>query len=267
MKTRTEHLIALNAKADKLLEFDWYVPQRVNEDISDEELDKIGGVAIHPGRLAATAGIGAGGVLGHQAIQRAGGYGTVGRKTMAGGSAAITAGKRIVNPANAATSLKNLLSTDALARIKKSAAKAFTHAMCSRTERLIQLNAKADWLIEFADTGTALLIGNPLTSALNARKGKKWDAYKDAYGNQVGDTIAGGLTGVAAGTGIGAVSSLHPKIGARFARSAAKRGISKAGVGAIIGAVGGGYLGSGIGHLHGSFGARAREIRHRYDAE
>ena len=77
---RMTRLIQLNALADKALEinFAWYAKGgRVADDISDEDLDARGGIAVNPARLLGTAAVGTGAYLGHRAVKGAGGYGAV----------------------------------------------------------------------------------------------------------------------------------------------------------------------------------------------
>lgn len=135
-------------------------------------------------------------------------------------------------------------------------------------------------LHEFAGTATALLVGNPTASAINAPQGKKYDAFKDAYGNvlvdrEIGGTV-GALGGAAAGYGAGALlakSKKGQKAAAKLAGSGAlgdrlaNYKLIKAGakpVGALAGALGGLVVGSTAGILHGHYGKRAQEIRNRH---
>lgn len=131
-----------------------------------------------------------------------------------------------------------------------------------------------------AGTGTALLVGNPAASAINAPKGKKYDAWKDAYGNAVVDRDIGASVGLIAGAGVGAGagalvgrSNLGKRIAARgaaggdIAERLAKFKIAKKAAtpaGALVGGLAGLGLGGFAGLAHGHYGKRAQEIRNRH---
>lgn len=130
-----------------------------------------------------------------------------------------------------------------------------------------------------AGTGTAFLVGNPAASAINAPQGKKYDAFKDAYGNVLVDREIGGTAGALAGAGMGygagallAKSKKGQKAAAKLVGSGPLASrlenykLIKAGakpVGALAGALGGLVVGSTAGIFHGHFGKRAQEIRNR----
>jgi hypothetical protein len=134
-----------------------------------------------------------------------------------------------------------------------------------------------------AGTGTAMLIGNPQAAAINAPQGKKYDAWKDAYGNvlvdgQIGQT-AGALAGAGLGAGAGALlmrTDAGKRSAARMAgeiggdlktRTKAYKLIKGSGAksaGALAGLIGGAVLGTAGGVLHGHYGKRAQEIRNRH---
>lgn len=110
---------------------------------------------------------------------------------------------------------------------------------------------------------TAAFLGNPITSAISARKGKKLAAFKEAYGHQAVTGVLGGLGGAAVGAGLGALAStkqgrklLHG--GKKFRGGPTLRQM----VGA--GALAGGAAGSVGGNLKGTFDKKAREIRTKY---
>ena len=132
-----------------------------------------------------------------------------------------------------------------------------------------------------AGTGTALLIGNPQAAAMNAPEGKKYDAWKDAYGNVLVDSQIGQTAGALAGAGVGAGAGallMRTKAGKQVAAKAAAglggnltdrlrsyKAIRRGGTpaGALAGLLGGAILGTAGGVLHGHYGKRAQEIRNR----
>jgi hypothetical protein len=150
--------------------------------------------------------------------------------------------------------------------------------LASKMDRLVQLNAVLEERVEFAEGATAYLLGNPVAAALNARRGKKLEAFKDAYGNRaIDESIGGGagaLAGGAAGLGVGLTRGAR-KVGYSLLRPrnapgirGVGRGASRAlvaGIGAAGGALAGGIVGSEAGAFHGNLGKRAQELRHRYD--
>lgn len=133
-----------------------------------------------------------------------------------------------------------------------------------------------------AGHGTAMLIGNPLSSAINAPRGQKLNAYKDATGNVVGDQQvgaalgagSGALLGGAAGAAAGPLltkSVFTPKEFRNFLRNGGTRSKKMAmmrGAGAVVGGLaglaGGAVAGGALGGLHGHYGKRAEEIRKRH---
>lgn len=149
--------------------------------------------------------------------------------------------------------------------------------MSTKQERLVRLNSILAERVEFAEGATAQFLGNPIAAAINARRGKKLAAYKDAYGNAAVDTAIGGnvgaLAGGAAGVGLGlkgprglraaAYKSLRSGLGKGAGRGA-YRAVA-AGIAGAGGALTGGLVGAGIGAAHGNLGKRAQELRHRYD--
>lgn len=135
MSTRLDRLITLNANTDGLMEFRRVLP---NGEVVDDDESMVSAPALATGAAA-----GVGGVLGHQAIQRAGGYGamTPVRKVAAG----LSAGK--LGVARVGEAGGGLLQK--IMRGLSSGVKAARYAYSSRTERIINLSAKADELLEF----------------------------------------------------------------------------------------------------------------------
>lgn len=131
-----------------------------------------------------------------------------------------------------------------------------------------------------AGTGTAMLIGNPQAAAINAPQGKKYDAWKDAYGNALVDRDIGGAAGLVAGAGIGAGAgalAMRTKTGKRVAaklssggdmaeRLARFKNLKQVAtpVGALVGGLAGLGIGGYAGLVHGHYGKRAQEIRNRH---
>jgi len=137
--------------------------------------------------------------------------------------------------------------------------------------RLIELSDKVDDMIEFGsgeEVATALL-GSPTVAAYKARKGKKWDAAKEAYGNTLVDTTIGATSGAVGGAGLG-IAALKTKAGRRIAARVGNvarfpRGRGRlAAAAAATGAVAGLYGGAISGKVHGEHSKKAREIRSRY---
>jgi len=131
-----------------------------------------------------------------------------------------------------------------------------------------------------AGTGTAMLIGNPQAAAINAPQGKKYDAWKDAYGNALVDRDIGGAAGLVAGAGVGAGAgalAMRTKTGKRVAAKLSSGGdmaerLAKfknlkqvaTPVGALVGGLAGLGIGGYAGLVHGHYGKRAQEIRNRH---
>jgi len=98
------------------------------------------------------------------------------------------------------------------------------------------------------------LLGNSISSAIEAPWGRKMEAMGQAAGHAQGETAVGAAGGAAAGGALGALGGLG---------HAAFKGAPKgkgALAGAALGALGGGVLGSVAGSLHGNFGSRATQI-------
>lgn len=135
-----------------------------------------------------------------------------------------------------------------------------------------------------AGLGTALLVGNPTASAINAPQGKKYDAFKDAYGNVLVDREIGGTIGALAGAGAGAGAGallMRTQTGKRAAARIVNRATPDASLakrlagykairsaatpaGGLVGALAGLGIGGTAGMLHGHYGKRAQEIRNRH---
>jgi hypothetical protein len=104
-----------------------------------------------------------------------------------------------------------------------------------------------------ADSGFAarLFLGNPIASAINARTGKRMEAFGDAYAHYLKEYI----TGVGLGAGIGGLTGLT-------AGSLAGQPLSGAATGALLGSAAGGAFGG----IKGTFGDEATKIYHKHAA-
>jgi hypothetical protein len=99
--------------------------------------------------------------------------------------------------------------------------------------------------------GRRYFLGNPIASAVHAKKGKKMLAYNEAAGHGLAETAKGGIAGGALGALAGA---------ARYARHG-KAGLKHGGkAGALIGAGAGIIAGSAKGQLD----HKATEIYHKH---
>lgn len=129
-----------------------------------------------------------------------------------------------------------------------------------------------------------IMLGNPLSAAISAEKGKKGKAYREAWGHAAKGTLKGMATGAGAGAGLslgaagaaagaGAVKALAHNHGGAKAKilaglTAAGKGIKRSrrsiahsttvgtGVGAGVGSLRGGFKGT--------FGDKATEIHNKY---
>jgi hypothetical protein len=140
-------------------------------------------------------------------------------------------------------------------------------------------------LVELAQgkyqTGTATILGNPITAAMNAKKGKKLDAFGEAYGHGLIETVKGLGVGAGAGAAVGASAATGSMIGGTVAkqqmrgkvRSVSSGRVPRLGSKAVLGRIGGlalpaaligGAGGAWIGALKGNFDKKAREIRNKY---
>lgn len=106
------------------------------------------------------------------------------------------------------------------------------------------------------------LLGNPVSSAIEAKPGHKMEAYGKAYGHLASTTLqhmgkptaVGAALGGAAGAAHGAATG-GGGLKARLARTA-----MHGGVGALAGATGGATVGSIHGGIKGNYGAEASRI-------
>jgi hypothetical protein len=269
---RIIHLHRINQKLDPVINFDY-------GDDDDERKRSLLGTAATGAGAAGVAGAGlyAGGLyrrgvpvggLAKTAAQDVsnvargapGALADVGRSIGAGARGVVGGGKNI---------------------LAKLVAAAKGVRLASKMDRLVQLNAVLEERVEFAEGASAYLLGNPLTAAINARKGKKLEAYKDAYGNAITDTRigagVGALAGGAAGAGVGLTRGAR-KIGYGILRKSGNYGkgfgrglgvgVNRALVAAGAGAAGAGagtIIGAEAGNIQGNLGKRAQELRHRYD--
>jgi hypothetical protein len=140
-------------------------------------------------------------------------------------------------------------------------------------------------LVELAQgkyqTGTATILGNPITAAMNAKKGKKLDAFGEAYGHGLIEAVKGLGVGAGAGAAVGASAATGSMIGGTVAkqqmrgkvRSVSSGRVPRLGSKAVLGRIGGlalpaaligGAGGAWIGALKGNFDKKAREIRNKY---
>lgn len=196
MKTRTDRLIQLNAKTDKLLEF-----RRLPD---GEEVDDFGRPIA---TVAAGAAAGVGGVLGHRAIQSAGGYKTVANNAVIRGSTGILAAGKSLERTEAAGGLSAM---QKIARALKSGVKAARYAMATREEKLILLNERLDKVIVFTaiqkpennlrrGAGFGFLGGSGIGLVAGAQDATKFKRAgvvyrkRDAFGNAFGGAVAGAI--------------------------------------------------------------------------
>ena len=97
------------------------------------------------------------------------------------------------------------------------------------------------------------LIGNPISSAIESKKGKKWESFKDAWKHQFVEGAKGLGIGAASGGAIGAMTKLHPKL-----RHIPTKNL------AIIGAGVGSNVGATAGVIKGTHDSRATEIHNKH---
>jgi len=118
-----------------------------------------------------------------------------------------------------------------------------------------------------------VLLGNPISGAIEAKKGKKAETFVNAVGHSVKETLKGIGKGALGGAGVGAVVSAAK--GAKDAMKgggttkekimkgllgAAKSSGKGAGIGALVGGVGGSY----VGEIKGDLGGEATRIHNQY---
>lgn len=124
------------------------------------------------------------------------------------------------------------------------------------------LEKAASALGKFAEQGPEghklrrALLGNPVSAAIEAKKGKKMDAFGKAYKHQVVEGVKGLGKGAVGGAALGAAAGA--------VRGAVKGGRKGAMQGAATGAGVGGYGGAAVGGNYGAFkgtlGAEASRI-------
>ena len=269
---RIIHLQRINRKLDPVINFDY------GDDDDQKKRGLLGTAALGTGAAGVgAAGLYAGGLY-RRGVPASGLTAAAGRDVSdvaRGASGALPeVGRSIAAGARGVAAGAKGAVSGGKALLQKLIAAAKGVRMSTKQERLVRLNSILAERIEFAEAGTAFLLGNPAAAAINARKGKKLAAYKDAYGNAVVDTSIGGgigsLTGAAGGAGLalagprkwraGAYKALGKGLGGRGAYRAITAGLAGAG-----GAVAGGLVGAEAGAAHGTYGKRAQELRHRYD--
>lgn len=100
-----------------------------------------------------------------------------------------------------------------------------------------------------------LLLGNPISAAIEAKDGKKMDAFGQAFKHHLLSSAAGigvgGLGGAGLGAGAGAIASFAKdrKIDPQVVKTLA-----------VLGGMGGSSVGGSIGSLIGSHGRKASKI-------
>lgn len=118
-----------------------------------------------------------------------------------------------------------------------------------------------------------VLLGNPLSAAISAKKGKKWEAFTDAYGHVMKEDMkhsvpAAGIGlagGTVAGAGVGAYKAMKGAKKAKLTKVLKSNKLKEGALlGALIGTAGGGLLGSAYGNLHGHLGAEGTKIHQKY---
>lgn len=99
------------------------------------------------------------------------------------------------------------------------------------------------------------LLSNPVSSAIEARKGSKGKAFLEAAGNNLKETAKGTGVGAAAGSALGAAAA------AAGGKGPIKKRLLQ---GAGFGALGGAQIGAAVGGIKGNHGAKASEIHGKY---
>ena len=95
------------------------------------------------------------------------------------------------------------------------------------------------------------LLGNPISGAIKAKEGKKWQTFKDTYLHHLKNSLLGAGGGAALGSGLGALSSL-------------RKGKATALERLLIGAAAGFGVGGAAGSAYGTFGDKATGLHNRY---
>jgi hypothetical protein len=102
-------------------------------------------------------------------------------------------------------------------------------------------------------TLSRVALGNPISAAIHAGKGKKLKAFRRAYGHAMIESLKGAGMGGAIGAAGGA------------AIGAAKHGKLKNGL--MLGGLGGAYAGLVAGGIKGNYGSAAGKIHKQYQDE
>jgi hypothetical protein len=264
MKEIKNKLVALEAKVDAKLFGNWYAgmpPRRVPADITDEELDKLGGVAANPARLgvtAATLGAGYGGLVADRAIMnRYGGGGSgmavrgaayrsagrdamesgrfMGNRAINAGNDGFRAGQRSFRATKPGAIGNRKGKTGLLGRLRKAVGKGVAVATGGKVRFEDQVKAR----IEFMIPGVIPMMGRGLLdrigSGINAVRRSPMAAR-----NLGASMRRPGLVGAAALGGVGMVGG---------ALKAATDGDPNTGV--LGGALGGAIKGAAVGGLGG----------------
>jgi hypothetical protein len=110
------------------------------------------------------------------------------------------------------------------------------------------------------------LLGNALSSAIEAKPGEKLKAYGDAYSNSVKKTLGGAGKGLVGGSAVGGLAgAAHGAIKTPGnAKTKALAALAGAGKGALLGAGAGTAAGGLGGSLQGAFGSDASKIHGKY---
>ena len=111
------------------------------------------------------------------------------------------------------------------------------------------------------------LLGNPISSAMEAQQGQKGRAFSEALGHAQKEVLLNSALGGGLGAGVGGIGTA---LGAAAAAPSGKRllgAAKKAPLGALVGLGGGAFIGSGIGTMRGHLGREASEIHGRYSKE
>lgn len=112
------------------------------------------------------------------------------------------------------------------------------------------------------------ILGNPISSAVSAKKGKKTQAFGDALGHSTVETLKGLGKGTVGGAAVGGAAGA---IGGAAKKSMGSKLLSRVGHGGASGALLGGLAGFVGGNLYGSIkghhGDKATEIHQKYQKD
>jgi hypothetical protein len=101
------------------------------------------------------------------------------------------------------------------------------------------------------------ILGNPISSAIEAKKGKKLESFGKAYKHHFVESLKGlGKGGLIGGAGGAVAGAAHGAIKGKDLKSA----LRGAGKGALIGGIGGADIGSIAGSIKGQYGREASKI-------